>query len=44
MRGDTTKGLFIVVGYCRNFIPGGTFFFTIALADRRSTFLTTSIA
>jgi putative transposase len=33
-----------VVGYRRNFIPGGTFFFTVTLADRRSTLLTTSVA
>jgi putative transposase len=33
-----------VVGYRRNFVPGGTFFFTVALADRRSTLLTTSVA
>jgi putative transposase len=25
-----------MVGYRRNFVPGGTFFFTVTLADRRS--------
>jgi putative transposase len=25
-----------MVGYRRNFIPGGTYFFTVTLADRRS--------
>lgn len=33
-----------VVRYRRDPIPGGTYFFTVALADRRSTLLTTSIA
>ena len=33
-----------MVRYRRNFIPGGTFFFTVALADRQSTLLATSIA
>jgi len=28
-----------MVGYRRNFVPGGTFFFTVALADRRSSTL-----
>jgi putative transposase len=28
-----------MVRYRRNFIPGGTFFFTVTLADRRSTAL-----
>jgi putative transposase len=28
-----------MVNYRRNFIPGGTFFFTITLADRRSRLL-----
>ena len=28
-----------MVRYRRNFIPGGTFFFTLALADRRSSAL-----
>jgi putative transposase len=32
-----------VVGYRRNFVPGGTFFFTVALEDRRSTLLTRRI-
>jgi putative transposase len=32
-----------VVRYRRNFVPGGTFFFTVALADRRSTLLTASV-
>jgi REP element-mobilizing transposase RayT len=25
-----------MVGYRRNFVPGGTYFFTVTLADRRS--------
>jgi putative transposase len=29
----------IMVNYRRNFVPGGTFFFTVTLADRRSTIL-----
>jgi len=33
-----------VVHYRRNLIPGATFFFTVALADRRSSRLTTHIA
>jgi putative transposase len=28
-----------MVRYRRNFVPGGTFFFTVTLADRRSSFL-----
>jgi len=28
-----------MVGYRRNFIPGGTFFFTVTIADRRSSVL-----
>ena len=28
-----------MVGYRRNFVPGGTFFFTVTLADRTSTIL-----
>jgi len=28
-----------MVGYRRNFVPGGTFFFTITLTDRRSSAL-----
>jgi putative transposase len=28
-----------MVGYRRNFVPGGTFFFTVTLADRRSSAL-----
>ena len=28
-----------MVHYRRNFIPGGTFFFTVTLADRRSSLL-----
>ncbi|KZD24516.1 REP-associated tyrosine transposase [Tardiphaga robiniae] len=28
-----------MVGYRRNFVPGGTYFFTVTLADRRSTIL-----
>ena len=32
-----------MVRYRRNLIPGGTWFFTVALADRRSTLLTTSV-
>lgn len=33
-----------MVRYRRNFVPGGTFFFTVALADRQSTLLTTAVA
>ena len=33
-----------MVRYRRNFLPGGTFFFTVALADRRSTLLTDHIS
>ncbi|MCD0423881.1 transposase [Rhodopseudomonas sp. BR0M22] len=33
-----------MVQYRRNLIPGGTFFFTVALADRRSTLLIDHIA
>jgi putative transposase len=33
-----------MVHYRRNFIPGGTYFFTVTLADRRSTLLTDHIA
>ena len=29
-----------MVGYRRNLVPGGTYFFTVALQDRSSTFLT----
>jgi hypothetical protein len=29
-----------MVRYRRNFVPGGTFFFTVTLADRRSLVLT----
>ena len=32
-----------MVRYRRNPIPGGPYFFTVALADRRSTLLTTSV-
>jgi putative transposase len=32
-----------MVGYRRNFIAGGTFFFTVTLADRRSTLLVDQI-
>src|ERR1700674_5695706 len=32
-----------MVRYRRNFVPGGTFFFTATLADRRSTMLTDHI-
>ena len=32
-----------MVGYRRNFIPGGTYFFTITLADRRSKMLVDQI-
>ncbi len=28
-----------MVGYRRNFVPGGTYFFTVTLADRQSTIL-----
>ncbi len=33
-----------MVRYRRNFLPGGTFFFTVALADRQSTLLVTAVA
>jgi putative transposase len=33
-----------MVRYRRNFLPGGTFFFTVALGDRRSTLLTDHIS
>jgi putative transposase len=33
-----------MVRYRRNFVPGGTFFFTVALADRRSSTLVDKIA
>ena len=33
-----------MVGYRRNFLPGGTFFFTVTLADRQSTLLTDHIS
>ena len=33
-----------MVGYRRNFIPGGTYFFTVTLADRRSNALVDHIA
>jgi putative transposase len=33
----------VMVGYRRNFIPGGTFFFTVTLADRRSRMLVDQI-
>jgi len=33
-----------MVGYRRNFIPGGTYFFTVTLADRRATTLVDHIA
>jgi REP-associated tyrosine transposase len=33
-----------VVGYRRNFVPGGTFFFTVTFADRRSSALVEYIA
>jgi putative transposase len=32
-----------MVGYRRNFLPGGTFFFTVTLRDRHATFLTDHI-
>src|SRR4051794_29036368 len=32
-----------MVGYRRNFVPGGTFFFTVTLADRRSELLVDQI-
>lgn len=32
-----------MVGYRRNFIPGGTYFFTVTLQDRQSTLLTQHI-
>jgi REP-associated tyrosine transposase len=32
-----------MVGYRRNFVPGGTYFFTVTLADRRSTALVDQI-
>jgi putative transposase len=33
-----------MVRYRRNFVPGGTFFFTVTLADRRSRMLTEHVA
>src|ERR1700687_4413825 len=33
-----------MVGYRRNFVPGGTYFFTVTLADRRSSALVDHIA
>jgi putative transposase len=33
-----------MVRYRRNFVPGGTFFFTVTLADRRSSTLVDHIA
>ena len=33
-----------MVRYRRNFVPGGTYFFTVTLADRRSTILVDHIA
>jgi putative transposase len=33
-----------MVGYRRNFVPGGTFFFTVTLSDRRSSLLVEQIA
>jgi putative transposase len=35
-RSDMRDGLPTMVRYRRNFIPGGTWFFTVTLADRRS--------
>jgi putative transposase len=35
-RSDMRDGLPRMVRYRRNFIPGGTYFFTVTLADRRS--------
>jgi REP element-mobilizing transposase RayT len=32
-----------MTGYRRNFIPGGCFFFTVNLADRRSRLLTENV-
>src|SRR5215475_13321364 len=32
-----------MVRYRRNFVPGGTFFFTVTLADRRSSILVDSV-
>jgi putative transposase len=42
---EAKSGLsFAMVRYRRNFVPGGTFFFTVTLADRRSTALTDNIS
>ncbi len=38
-----TGGDLVMVGYRRNFIPGGTYFFTVTLADRRSKMLVDQI-
>jgi putative transposase len=32
-----------MVGYRRSFVPGGTFFFTVALSNRRSSILVDNI-
>jgi putative transposase len=39
-----THGPTALVNYRRNLVPGATFFFTVALADRRSNALTANIA
>ena len=33
----------LMVGYRRNFLPGGTYFFTVVLADRKATTLVDEI-
>jgi len=38
-RSDMRDGLDRMVRYRRNFVPGGTYFFTLTLADRRSSAL-----
>jgi putative transposase len=38
-RSEIRSSLYPMVRYRRNFVPGGTFFFTVTLADRRSSVL-----
>ena len=38
-RSEIRDSLSLMVRYRRNFVPGGTFFFTVTLADRRSSML-----
>ena len=43
MGGANAKPIVLMTAYRRNFVPGATYFFTMALADRRLALLTDHI-